>query len=79
MFDNKTGREIKLLVGHCSVCNRKNSMIVSDNAIQAEGFGDFFKNLDKSSIKVGKKLAKNVLKSFTSLGYYSELCYCSCK
>ena len=36
-------------------------MIVSDNVIQAEGLGDFFKNLGKSSVKVGKKLAKNVL------------------
>ena len=36
-------------------------MIVSDNVIQAEGLGDFFKNMGKSSVKVGKKLAKNVL------------------
>ena len=36
-------------------------MIVSDNVIQAEGLGDFFKNLGKSSVKVGKKLVKNVL------------------
>ena len=38
-------------------------MIVSDNVIQAEGLSDFFKNLGKSSVKVGKKLAKNVLKN----------------
>ena len=36
-------------------------MIVSDNTIQAEGLGDFFKNLRKISAKAGKKLAKNVL------------------
>ena len=36
-------------------------MIVSDNVIQAEGLGDFFKNLGKFSAKAGKKLAKNVL------------------
>ena len=36
-------------------------MIVSDNVIQAEGLGDFFKNLRKVSAKAGKKLAKNVL------------------
>ena len=36
-------------------------MIVSDNVIQAEGLGDFFKNLGKISAKAGKKLAKNVL------------------
>ena len=38
-------------------------MIVSDKTIQAEGLGEFFKNLGKSSVKVGKKLAKNVLKN----------------
>ena len=43
------------------VCNRKKSMIVSDNTIQAEGLGDFFKNLGKVSAKAGKKLTKNVL------------------
>ena len=36
-------------------------MIASDNVIQAEGLGDFFKNLGKISAKAGKKLAKNVL------------------
>ena len=36
-------------------------MIVSDNVIQVEGLGDFFKNLGKISAKAGKKLAKNVL------------------
>ena len=45
--NKKTGKEIKLLVGQCVVCNRKKSMIVSDNVIQAESLGDFFKNLGK--------------------------------
>ena len=43
------------------VCNRKKSMIVSDNRIKAEGLGTFFKNLGKISSKAGKKLAKNVI------------------
>ena len=60
-LNKKTGKEIKLLVGKCVVCSRKKSMIVSDNTIKAEGLGDFFKNLGKTSVKVGKKLAKNVL------------------
>ena len=60
-INKKTGTEVKLLVGKCVICNRKKTMIVSDNVIQAEGLGDFFKNLGKSSVKVGKKLAKNVL------------------
>ena len=36
-------------------------MIVSDNVIQAEGLGDFFKNLGKKGLSVSKKMAKNVL------------------
>ena len=59
--NKKTGREIKLLVGKCVVCNRKKSMIVSDNTVQAEGLGDFFKNLGKKGLNVSKNMAKNVL------------------
>ena len=36
-------------------------MIVSDNTIEAEGLGDFFKNLCKKGLNVSKKMAKNVL------------------
>ena len=60
-INKKTGKEIKLLVGLCVVRNRKKSIIVSDNVIQAEGLGAFFKILGKISAKAGKKLAKNVL------------------
>ena len=38
-------------------------MIVSDNAIQSESLGDFFKNLGKVSSKATKKLARNALKN----------------
>ena len=61
--NKKTGKEIKLLVGKCVICNRKKSMVVSDNVIQAEGLGDFFKNLGKKGLNVSKKMAKNVLKN----------------
>ena len=61
--NKKTGKEIKLLVGKCVICNRKKSMIVSDNVIQAEGLGNFFKNLGKKGLNVSKKMAKNVLKN----------------
>ena len=44
-FNKKTGEEIKLLFGKCVICNRKKSMTVSDNTIQAEGLGDFSKFL----------------------------------
>ena len=62
-YNKKTGREIKLLVGKGVICDRKKSMIVSDNTIQAEGLGDFFKNLCKKGLNVSKKMAKNVLKN----------------
>ena len=38
-------------------------MIASVNTIETEGLSDFFENLCKSSVKVGKKLAKIVLKN----------------
>ena len=60
-INKKSGKEVKLLVGKCAICDRKKTMIVSDNVIQAEGLGSFFKNLGKISKKAGKKLAKNVL------------------
>ena len=60
-INKKTGKEVKLLAGKCVICNRKKTMIISDNVIQAEGLGNFFKNLGKISTKAGKKLAKNVI------------------
>ena len=66
-FNKKTGREIKLLVGQCSLCNRKKSMIVSDNTMQAQELGDFFKNLGKKGLNVSKRLAKNVKKTSRAL------------
>ena len=38
-------------------------MTVSDNAIQVEGIGSFFKNLGMISAKAGKKLTTNALKN----------------
>ena len=40
-------------------------MVVSDNTIEAENLGDFFKNLGKKGLIVSKKLAKNVLSNPT--------------
>ena len=59
--NNKTGREIKLLFGKCVVCNRKKSMMVSDNTIQAESLADFFNNLGNKGLNVSKKMSKNVI------------------
>ena len=53
----------KVLIGYCSICDRKKSMTVSDKTIKAEGLSSFFKNLGKISAKAGKKLATNVLKN----------------
>ena len=61
-INKETGKEVKLLVGKCDSCNRKKSMTVSDNTVQAEGLGDFFKNLGKVSSKAAKTLARNALR-----------------
>ena len=43
-------------------CDRKKTINISDNVIQAESLGDFFKNLGKKGLKLSKKMAKkNVL------------------
>ena len=60
IYGGLTSKGSKVLIGYCSTCNRKKSMTVSDNTIQAEGLGDFFKNLGKKGLNVSKKLAKNV-------------------
>ena len=62
-LNKKTGWEIKLLVEQCSICNRKMSMIVSDNTIQAEELGSLFKILGRISAKAGKYLVTNVLEN----------------
>ena len=62
-INKKTGKDIKLLVGKCVICNRQKSMIVSDITIKAEGLGSFCKNLGKIIAKASKKLATNALKN----------------
>ena len=54
IFGDITPKGSKVLIGYCSICNRKKSMIVTDNTIKAEGLGDFFKNL-----KFGKDFCKS--------------------
>ena len=68
----KKTRKIKFSVGKCVVCNRKKSMIASDNTIKAEGLGDFFKNLGKKGLNVSKKMAKNVLSNPTRALDFTE-------
>ena len=61
IYGSITSKGNKVLIGHCSICNRKKSMVVSDNTIKAEGLDDFFKNLGKKGLNISKKVAKNVL------------------
>ena len=44
-------------------CNRKKSLIVSDNTIAAEELEMFFENLARSSAKAGKILATILMKN----------------
>ena len=52
----KTGIPVILLRGTCVTCKRNKSLIVSDQTIQAEGLGDFFRGVFKSAKNVGKKI-----------------------
>ena len=61
IYGDVTSKGSKVLIGYCSVCNRKKSRTVSDDTIKAEGLGEFFKNLGKKRPNVSKKMAKNVL------------------
>ena len=62
IYGDITSKVSKVLIGYCSICNRKKSMTVSDDTIKAEGLSSFFKNLGKISAKAGEKIATNVSK-----------------
>ena len=54
---------VKLLEGNCVTSKRNKSLIVSDQTVQEEGLGDFFKHLGKAATStaslashVGKKI-----------------------
>ena len=61
IYGDITSKGSKVLIGYCSVCNRKKSMTVSDDTKKAEGLGDFFRNLGKKGLNVSKKMATKVL------------------
>ena len=65
IYGDITSKGSKVLIGFCSICNRKKSMTVSDNTLRTEGFGDFFKNLSIKGLNVSEKMAKNVLSNPT--------------
>ena len=63
IYGDITSKGSKVIIGYCSICNRKKSMTVSDNtkkAITKKSLGDFFKSLGKKGLNVSKKMAKNV-------------------
>ena len=41
-YNKETVTKIKFSIGKCMVCDKRKSMIVSDNVIQAESLGSFF-------------------------------------
>ena len=55
--NKKTGAPVKIL--RSSSCKRNKSLIVSDQTIQAEGLGDFFRGIGKAAKSVGKKILNN--------------------
>ena len=63
LYANITSKGSNVLIGYCSICNRKKSMTVSDNTIKAEVPDSFLKNLGKISTETGEKLATNALKN----------------
>ena len=47
IYVDKTSEGSKVLIGYCSLCNRKKSMTVSDSTIEAEGLGSFLKTWER--------------------------------
>ena len=60
IYGDITNKGSKVLIGFCSKCQRKKSMTVSDNTIEAEGLSDFFKNLGKKGLNVSKNGKKPI-------------------
>ena len=58
IYGDITNKGSKVLIGFCSKCQRKKSMTVSDNTIEAEGLSDFFKNLGKKDSMCQKRWQK---------------------
>ena len=54
------GRPVQILRGNCMICNRNKSLTVSEQTIDGEGLGDFFKHLGSAAKNVGKKLLNNL-------------------
>ena len=57
--NKKFGLPVKQLRGTCSTCKRNKSPLVTDQTIQAERLGDFFKHQGKAAKNVRKKILNN--------------------
>ena len=55
IYGKVTYKGSKVLIGYCSICNRKKSINVGDNAIEAEVLVSFFRKLGRFSANGGKK------------------------
>ena len=58
IYGDITSKGSKVLIGHCSICNRKKTVTVSDNTGKARGLSDFSKKLGKKGIICPKKCQK---------------------
>ena len=75
MYGDTTSKGSKIIVGKCSICNRKISMTAGDDTIQVRSLGDLFKNLCKKGPNVSRRMEKFFRDNGTSFGYYSKHCY----
>ena len=71
IYSDITSKSSNVLIGYCSVCNKK-SLTVPDNKIQAEAFVDFFKNLGKKDLMYQKNGKKSFKKPRASSGIWSK-------
>ena len=54
IYGDITSKGSKVLIGYCSICNRKKSMTVSDNTIKAERLGNFLKIWERFLLRLVK-------------------------
>ena len=60
IYGDITSKGSKVLIGYCSICNRKKSMTFSDNTNKAESLRDFFKILSRKGLNVTKRWQKSI-------------------
>ena len=58
VYGDITSKGSKVLIGYCSICNRKESMTVSGNTILGDDRQEFFRNRGKKDLMY-QNMAKN--------------------